>query len=111
MAPTSKSVVRAGRNKPAASAALAERLILVIAEDSRVLDADVPPLCGNDSRRDSAAEAKGIAHGDHPLADLRLCVVEADVGEVGWAGNLQQREIGFRGRARSPWHRTSCRRR
>jgi hypothetical protein len=29
--------VCAGRNKPAASAALAERLILVIAEDSRVL--------------------------------------------------------------------------
>src|SRR3546814_3275125 len=49
---------------------------------------------GDDSRRDRAAKAKGIAYGDHPIADARRGAVP-DFDERQATGiDLQNREIG-----------------
>src|SRR3546814_6324595 len=49
---------------------------------------------GDDSRRDRAAKAKGIAYGDHPIADARRGAVPEFDERQATGIDLQNREIG-----------------
>src|SRR3546814_11430972 len=49
---------------------------------------------GYDSRRDRAAKAKGIAYGDHPIADARRGAVPEFDERQATGIDLQNREIG-----------------
>src|SRR3546814_16172021 len=49
---------------------------------------------GDDSRRDRAAKAKGIAYGDHPIADARRGAVPGFDERQATGIDLQNREIG-----------------
>src|SRR3546814_9001923 len=48
---------------------------------------------GDDSRRDRAAKAKGIAYGDHPIADARRGAVPEFDERQATGIDLQNREI------------------
>src|SRR3546814_20128520 len=49
---------------------------------------------GDDSRRDRAAKAKGIAYGDHPIADARRGAVPEFDERQATGIDIQTREIG-----------------
>src|SRR3546814_12772467 len=55
---------------------------------------------GDDSRRDRAAKAKGIAYGDHPIADARRGAVPEFDERQATGIDLQNREIGCRSEER-----------
>jgi hypothetical protein len=38
--------------------------------------------CRDDTRRDSAAETKGVADSDHPIADTRLVIGKLDIWRI-----------------------------